>query len=268
MLADERVSEVHAMVSLRGGDLRLLCLRGAVGVGGKLVDDPILEVGQTLQLAPDVEIVVVELRLPQTVLSISGAGLGTRVLTGVCSLFLDGAPRLAAGRRAEASAWFYDDGRAWYLRRPGQEESELLTAGGSIEIDGWTGTVVAKPLAQVGAPTLRSEAYIPVRIEAFYDTVRFFRSGTLITQLHGLGARLVSELIEFEQPVAWEIVAAQLWPGTEDRWVLRRRWDTLLRRVRTALAEAGLRSDLLCSDGTGCVAIVAYPSDELISESP
>lgn len=268
VLSDERVSEVHAMVSLRGGDLRLLCLRGAVAIGGTLVDDPILEVGQVLQLAPDVEIMVEELRLPQAVLALSGEGIGSRVLTGVCSLFLETSPRLAAGRRADASAWFFDDGRAWYLRRPGHPESQLLQAGDTLEIDGWTGTVLAKPLAQVGAPTLRSEVYVPLRIEAFYDTVRFFRTGTLVTQLHGLGARLVCELVEFDQPVAWEIVAKQLWPGTDDRWVLRRRWDTLLRRVRTSLAEAGLRSDLLCSDGTGSVAIVAYPSDELVRESP
>ncbi|TNE86949.1 MAG: hypothetical protein EP330_20285 [Deltaproteobacteria bacterium] len=263
-LQDDRISEAHAMVSLRGGDLRLLCLRGAVAVGGSLVDDPVLEPGLRFELAPGVGFEVVEVRLPTEVIAIRGPGIGTRALTGVCSLRLGDRPRLVAGHRSQADAWFFDDGHAWFMRCGG-EVTGPLTPGDAITLGGWTGEVVLKALTG-GPETVRQQAYVPLRIESFYDTVRFFRDGVLLVQLHGLGAKLVSELMEFDQPVAWEVVAEQLWKDSRERWVLRRRWDTLLRRLRLALDEGGVRSDLVCADGTGCIALVPYPGDELVVE--
>jgi hypothetical protein len=263
-IADERVSEAHAMVSLRGGDLRLLCLRGGIAVQGALVEDPILEPGLQFELAPGLMFTVLEVRLPLRALAIQGQGLPPQALSGVCSLALTPSPRLQHGHRAGSEAWFFDDGHAWFMRR-GDELTGPLVVGQEIHLPGWRGEVVLHALTG-GPETIRQDVYEPLRVESFYDTVRFYRGGVLLTQLHGLGARLVSELIELEQPAAWEAVAEELWRDTRERWVLRRRWDTLLRRLRVSLDEAGVRSDLLCADGTGCIAIVPYPGDAFVLE--
>lgn len=263
-IQDDRISEAHAMVSVRGSDLRLLCLRGGVAIDGSLVEDPILEPGLRFELAPGIAFSVVEVRLPTHSLAIRGPGLQARALTGVCSLLLESVPRLVPGHRAGSAAWFFDDGHAWFMRC-GEDLTGPLRPGDTITLPGWSGEVVMKALTG-GPATVRQEVYVPLRVESFYDTVRFYRDGVLLTQLHGLGARLVSELMELEQPASWEAVAGELWSDTAERWVLRRRWDTLLRRLRLALDEAGVRSDLLCADGTGCIAIVPYPDDQFVLE--
>ena len=48
---DGRVSEAHAMISLREGELRLLGLRGAFALHGRPTSDLALEAGQRVQLA-------------------------------------------------------------------------------------------------------------------------------------------------------------------------------------------------------------------------
>lgn len=265
-LPDQRVSEAHAMISLRGGDLRLLCLRGGLAINGERASDPILEVGQRIGLAPDLELEVLEVRLPAELLAIEGPDLTRHTLTGVVSLYTSPVPRISGGHRHDAAAWLFSDGMEWFVRRRGGQVEGPLTEGSSLHIDGWTSQVVRRQASAVGAPTLREKPYEPLRIESFYDTVRIFRDGELICQLHGLGARVMSELMELGQPVDWESVARQLWTDDAGRWTLRRRWDAMLCRLRGALAEANIRADLLCSDGTGCVALVPYPGDELIGD--
>jgi hypothetical protein len=56
-----------------------------------------------------------------------------------------------------------------------------------------------------------------------------------------------------------------IWPDAKDqRWALRNRWDTVLKRLRTHLAKSGLRSDLMCSDGAGQIAAVLHPADAFV----
>ncbi|MCO4746832.1 MAG: hypothetical protein KC912_18695 [Proteobacteria bacterium] len=119
-IADERISEAHAMISLRGGDLRLLCLRGAVAVavGGALTPDPILEPGLVIELAPGLALTIEDVRLPTSVLALRGDRLDTVSLSGVCSLYTE-PPRLAPGHRPDAAGWFFDDGHAWFFTTPG-----------------------------------------------------------------------------------------------------------------------------------------------------
>ena len=114
---------------------------------------------------------------------------------------------------------------------------------------------------------MASPSSAALRIESFFDTVRVFHDGTLRVQLHGIGGRIVSELLEIGQPVAWEAVAAEIWPDVHtQRTVIRNRWDTALRRLRTRLAEGGVRSDFVCSDGMGQIAAVLYPDDIVVGQ--
>lgn len=56
---DARVSEAHAMVSLRGRDVRLLALRGRFQVDGRWLSDVVLAPGMVIGLAKGLELEVV-----------------------------------------------------------------------------------------------------------------------------------------------------------------------------------------------------------------
>ena len=58
-LSSPHVSEAHAMVSLRGGHLHLLSLRGLFALRGKPIKDLVLAVGQRISFARDVHVEVV-----------------------------------------------------------------------------------------------------------------------------------------------------------------------------------------------------------------
>ena len=85
-LNDGRVSEAHALVSLRGRELRLLSLRGRFAVNGKTVGQVPLETGQTIFLAPGLAIEVLEVQLPESVLALEGEGIPRVVLSGVATV--------------------------------------------------------------------------------------------------------------------------------------------------------------------------------------
>ena len=53
---DGRVSEAHAMVSLRGRELKLLGLRGVFAVDGKPTDEVVLAEELAIELAPGVDL--------------------------------------------------------------------------------------------------------------------------------------------------------------------------------------------------------------------
>ena len=263
-IPDERISEAHAMVSLRSGDLRLLGLRGAIALNGVRVEDPILEAGQVLELAAGLALEVVEVRLPSQVLALRGQGLSSVALSGVCSLY-GNPPRLVRGHRVDAAGWFFNDGHTWFFTPRGTHEPRgPVTAGDEINVEGWRGELVWRTIA-AGVDATRGVMSQPaLRIEDYYDTVRIFVGAELKVQLHGLRAKLFSEVMEVGQPISWEAVAASLWNDSADRWTLRRRWDAVLARLRSSLADGGVRSDLLCSDGMGCIAVVIYPHDSLV----
>ena len=76
---DARVSEAHAMISLRGGELRLLGLRGLFVVDGPPVQEVTLREGLEVQLAPGVSLEVLEIELPDAVLALQSDELPRQV---------------------------------------------------------------------------------------------------------------------------------------------------------------------------------------------
>ena len=87
-LDDPRVSEAHALVSLRGGAFRLLALRGRFAIDGHARSELDLEVGQQIELARGLSVEVVEVVLPAHVLALEGELLPRQILVGVTSLIL------------------------------------------------------------------------------------------------------------------------------------------------------------------------------------
>lgn len=265
---DARVSEAHAMISLRGGELHLLGLRGLFVVDGPPVQEVTLREGLEIQLAPGLALEVLEIELPDHVLAIEGDELPRQVLTGASSLVAT--PRLAlVGRyRDDAEAHLWNRGNGWRIRLRGEPARDLLP-GDRFSVGGQQITAVEVALDRAGPQRTRVDGALspPLRIVASYDTVHIHRAGALGATpeapltLDGIAARIISELVAVQGPAAWEVLAGEIWPDEDDRVQLRRKWDVSLARLRRKLRQASVRPDLIRAGGTGQVELLLYPGD-------
>jgi hypothetical protein len=109
-LDDERVSEAHALVSLRGADLKILSLRGRLIVDGKAMTEAVLEEGMVIEPAPGLELTVASVALPDAVLALQGEGLPRQILGGTTSILLTPRPAIVQRYVGDAVAWVWPVG--------------------------------------------------------------------------------------------------------------------------------------------------------------
>ena len=261
-LHDGRVSEAHAMVSLREGQLHLVALRGAFAVEGQPLPQVVLRPGMRVQLAQGLSIDVVAVDLPDVVLGIEGPGLPRQALPAVASVVLDPEPRLSRGWRADAALHLWSTGEGWMAQSPGSDPHPV-DADTEVRLGDHTLRLVAIPLSAAGPSDTRRAGDLdaPLRVVANFDSVHVHRGDRVAASLSGKQARLVSELVAFGGPIAWGTLAAELWPEEPDPAVLRARLDVLLTRTRRALRSHGVRTDLVRTDGAGMVELFLYPRD-------
>lgn len=261
-LDDGRVSEAHAMVSLREGQLQLIGLRGGLAVAGRTVPDVTLAPGLEVRLARDVALRVIEVWLPDAVLGIVGPGMPRQMLPGVASVVADGAPRLVRGWRDDAAVHLWTSGDGWLARVAGGP-ARAVRAGDRLPVGAVEVELVEIPLQAAGPdPTRqRDPAAAPLHLVAHFDTVHIYRPGEPALVLGGKPARLLSELVALDGPVGWPVLAELLWPDESDPATLRTRLDVVLSRVRRKLRACGVRDDLVTADGSGTVGLVLHPHD-------
>lgn len=258
---DPRVSEAHALVSVRRGELVLLSLRRMLLVRGKPVSEVVLRAGTSVELAEGVALHVEEVVRPEEVLAIEVEGLGRHLLPAVASVLGGPPPHLSP--RFERDAWLYVwwNGGEWRARtREGvtsvvENGSSLVV--GPMEARFLTVTVEGGLTTPRGSPAHET----PLRIVAWYDAIEIHREGRPPITLGGVGARIVSELAVLAGPVSWQTVAHEIWREEIEAHELRHRWDVSLARLRSRLKAAGVRGDLLRSDGSGGIQLVRYAHD-------
>lgn len=262
-IPDARVSEAHAMVSLRGQDLMLLALRGRFAVEGKSRSSWVLEVGQVIALAEGLELRVAEVSLPAAVFAIEGDGLPRVAVTGVSSLLTRPRPELVPRLVPDAPAHLWGDGEGWCLSMQGV--SRPVKPGDRWEVDGRHFQAVALSLDTAGRTATHLDGGVSrtLRIVAQFDTVHIHPEGTAPLALSGLTARLISEVASFAGPVPWEVLARELWADEDDVHLLRHKLDVTLSRVRGRLRDGGVRPDLVRSDGFGNVELFLHNGDEV-----
>lgn len=264
-LSDPRVSEAHALVSLRGRHLKLLSLRGRLRVEGETVAEVILSEGLRIELAPGVVVVVVAVSLPSSVLALRGDRMPRNILPSVCSLVAgqdDPVPGFVAG----AGAVLWAEGIGLMLRQPGVPD-RTLAAGDTFFVDQRRFAVDEVLLEEAGArSTMRPADPEPLRIVLKYDAVHLYRDG-LCHSLDGISARIISEIALMRAPVEWRTVAHEVWPDEHDDVALRKVWDAALHRLRRRLTQFGVRDDLLRMAGRGRVELFLGPRDRVQDET-
>lgn len=263
-LDDGRISEAHAMVSLRGRELKLLGLRGLFAVDGQPVDEVVLRPDLVIEPARDLLLIVQEVVLPQALLALEGDGLPRQVLTGAASLTARPHLALWPRYRGDADAHIWDNGERFRLRIKDGPIRDL-SAGDRFTLGEHHLRVVAVALDDAAQPATRLEGAVhpALHIVTRFDTVHIHVAGQPAVTLDGQPARILSELATFGGPVSWEVVAGELWRDEEDRSCLRRRWDVSLARLRRKLREARVRPDLVRAGGTGQVELFLARGDRL-----
>lgn len=265
MLSDPRISEFHAMVSSRNGQLWLLPLRGCIRVGGVDVDRHPLATGDRIELGEGGVMEVTRVVPPSSALRVRADGLDATLCTGVVSVFGGASPRIVAGWHVDAPCRLWPDGLSW--RRSTPDGPVLICGPSEWTVDGvrFHALVVSAPGTSFTDESHYSSASL--RIVARFDSVHLHPSnGDVPCVIAGRSARLLSEIVAAQSPVHWRDIARFLWPDMEDS-ELRRRWDVELARLRRTFRDAGVRADLVAADGRGQVSLNLGPHDEVVDET-
>ncbi len=263
---DPRISEGHALLSLRGGDLWLLALRRRLAIDGRSVAEVRLVVGQRIALAQGLELVVEAVELPATAMAIEAPGLPTTMLPGLCSLQVHPQIQLSARYEPDAGCLLWDTCDGW--RRAQGGVVTPLVAGDQWTVDGVPFRAVDMRVGGGPSPTrVTGGIDPPLRIITAYETAQVQAGDAPPVVFAGVHARILSELVALGGPAGWEIVAREVWPDEDDAFVLRKRWDVNLGRLRGRLREGGVRTDLVRAAGTGQVELVLRHNDVLEDRS-
>lgn len=216
-LDDERVSEAHALISLRGPDLKVLSLRGRQVVDDKPATEAVLEEGMVIEPAPGLELAVAGVELPDTVMALQGPGLPRQIVAGTTSLVRTPRPALIQRYVGDAAAWVWPVGDGWRVR-VGAGAPQPLSVGDTIDVGDLRIEAVTEALAAAARQDTRATPTepLPMTIVARYDVVHVWADGGVEAHFDGLLARIVSELAVVGAPVEWEGVAGVIWPKESD----------------------------------------------------
>ncbi len=268
-IADPRVSEAHALVSLRGRSLKLLALRGLVLVEGTEVDSVTLEPGLHVELAEGLPLKVRSVSVPTHALMLCGTAPGAVELSAtIYSIVAEsGGLRTVIGFIEGVPAHLWYSGTGLWIRISGKE-AEPVYPGAKWTVLGCSLQIIQVPLQ--GTPdTWTDNSYVRngLVVIARYTTVHVQRA-SVTAVIVGKPANLISELIRFGGiPVAWEMLSRQIWGKSIDRLALRKNFDSTIARLRSQLRELEIRDDLVRLDGAGNVEIVLYPGDRMVDQT-
>lgn len=264
-IPDPAISEAHALVSLRGRQLRLLALRQHVFVDGESVAETHLQAGMNVHLAPDVALRVLDVRLPERVLAIDIPGVGRAIPQGLTSIRVGSPPTVIGGWVADADLTLWPDDGAWWGRgRDGQRVR--VEPGATLALGHEVVTVHTAPLGADNGTLANTDFQAPCVLEVYFDTVQIKRQRQDVVCLTGKSARIVSELATAQAPLPWQDLATLVW-GEQPAAMLRKRWDTHTYRLRRKLRNHGLSPYLVRADGTGLVELVLGANDTVVDRT-
>lgn len=254
-LDDPAISEAHALLSWRSGELRLVALRRRFSLRGQIVEEARLFEGDEIELAPGVVLEVLEVTLPHEVLVLEGPGLPSQLLPDVAALVLGPPPSLSTRIAHDAAAilWQSPDAPPPGVKVRRSDGSEThVGADGCILIGDLRFTLRAVPTGAVAdAATGRPSDREPLSVELCgEDCVRIADVARGI-EFQGVQGRLLHILASARASCDWPTLAGRVWSDRADWDALRSRLDTTVSRIRRRLREVGFQPALLRTDGSG-----------------
>ena len=266
------VSEAHALVSLRGTVLKLVRLGGPLVVEGRSERRVTLVRGQTIELGPKMQVVVEAIGLPDQVWVLTArlSGVPPRRVPLVRSRYsvLGGpAGRVEVGTRPDAAMHLWTSEDHWRCRLAGCHPIPL-TEGPLVQVGGLAWFASREPIRVASVDNTQGGDEF-LHLECSYDIVTIHRLGRPPLVLNGLDARIVSELAQVNQPVAWRALGRAAWGRHKFDKLAKPRasWDTRLGTLRQKLRDADIRSPFLLSDGCGNIHLLLHPGDKVTERS-
>ncbi|MCA9718099.1 MAG: FHA domain-containing protein [Myxococcales bacterium] len=270
---DPTVSELHAMVSLRGRGLKLLSLRRDVLIGGRPQKTVALEPGLRVRLSSRVLLQVADVVLPPSVLVLIGVDREPVELSAsVTSLVRGSEPgtlALSARYKPDALAHIWSNADGLKIKI-GDHPPESIRAGMSWSIGDRPVRVEERAVLR-GVQTTQHQSTVSdesLCIVGRFETVHIYSRGQAKpVVISGRAANLISLLISFKAPVRWEMLAREIWGDEKSAVQLQELYYVTLRRLRLKLRVEGVRPDLVRPDGRGNVELNIYTGDELVDDS-
>lgn len=259
---DPRISEAHAMVSLRGRGLEVLALRGKLRVRGNRVYEAKLSANVSLELAPEFFVTCVDIILPEHVLALDFAGLPRVVLTSTLTLYTEPEPRVRRGFDPRSAATIWNMDGQWRIQIS-SHKLQHLEGGETFELGQNTLSVTRVPVQSAGLEkTMRSS---PVLMQAHGGSVKVWREqkDECPIVVSGVPGKIGAVLLEAGGSLNWRVVVGRVWPGDQStEAALRGRFDAGVRRLRERLVQLGLPPETVRLDGAGSVILIP-PGDHV-----
>jgi len=242
-LQDPRVSEAHALVSLRGEGFVLLALRGMVWTGERWGAEVALTEGSRVTLAEGVSFVVRDVQLPHAMLALQGMPDGLLVLNAPLWSLSIAPLRAEVGFDGGAQAWVWSSDGQWW-RRSGDAEALPLDIGDRFEVGPHTVEAVGVSVneGRVTRTVTERGRHPPLDIEIGEEltTIRMAgREAHITGRPHDI-LRHTALLTDDGRSVHWTEVAQRIWrvnPTTHN-------WYRNRTRLAATLRDAGLPHEL------------------------
>lgn len=268
---DPRISEAHALLSLRGSALMLLALRGRFRFRGEIVSEIELRPGMDIELYKECWLHCEEVVMPESLLGLHVPGMAPVMLTHTSSLFLNlesGARTLQPGYASKADVVFWSLGDTWSHRVQGGQ-AEPLHAGDVIRVAGLeiqTHSVAVRDASTL--PTKQTDR-TSLRLEIAPKSVKVHASAhTKSIVITGIPGKILACVARSAHPQTWDEVAHQVWDSEACMpSALRRRFDVGLLRLREKLHQLELPADLMHMDGSGLISL-RLEGDDTVTVAP
>jgi len=269
---DPRISEAHALVSLRGAELRLLALRGKLSVDGKPKNQVRLTPGARLVLGGYLALVVTDVVVPAetpTIVVTRGDVRAAAPLEGVLAIHARPGEALGLSPGFDPAAlvtvWPADEGVRVRVNDAAHADDYALAPDDALTLGALTVRFeLAARAAQSAVATIETGRFeVALTFVIHYDTVHIRTAEGTTVVIDGLGARLLSELALLRTPVAWSELAKALWDDEDDHAILRQRWDQATSRLRKKLQDGKIRTDLVRANRSGLVELFLGEHDRV-----
>lgn len=268
-IEDARISEAHAMISLREGELRLLALRGRFRVKQEVCSQIALTDGLEIELAQDIYLKVLEVYLPDHILGLEIPGFTQMALPQTMTLFAQNPPVIRSGYDNSGDAIFWSLDGSHRVTLLHEQRTMQLKAQDHIKIKDLEVEIISIPVNSASRPKTVPFHAAPQQLEILETGVRIVQDDTNSALITGLPGKILATLLLYGPTMTWEQIVEHVWPGDRSlELALRRRFDCSLSRLRSRLQRLGLPAQMVRMSGTGLVTLELTEQLKLVTSQP